>query len=42
MYVELDLDFLGVIVPKVGFLMTQEPNKLLDECHNTKLPDIIS
>ena len=27
MYVELDLDFLGIVVPKVGVLITQEPNE---------------
>ena len=42
MYVELDLDFLGIVVPKVGVLMTQEPSELLDKCHKTKLPGIIS
>ena len=26
MYVELDLDFLGIVVPKVGVLITEEPN----------------
>ena len=40
MYVELDLDFLG-IVPKVGVLITYEPNELLNTCHKTKLPDMI-
>ena len=29
MYVELDLDFLGIVVPKVGILITEEPNELL-------------
>ena len=29
MYVELDLDFLGIKVLKVWVLVTQEPNKLL-------------
>ena len=38
MYVELHLDFLGVFVPKVGVLFTQEPNTLLDDHHKTKLP----
>ena len=38
MYVELDLDFLGIVVPKVGILITQEPNELLETCHKTKLP----
>ena len=33
MYIELDLDFLGIVVPKVGVLITEEPNELLDECH---------
>ena len=41
MYVELDLDFLGIVVPKVGVLNTQEPNELLDTCHKTKLPGMI-
>ena len=41
-YVELDLDFLGIVVPKVEVLITQEPNELLDECHRTKLPGVIS
>ena len=41
MYVELDLDFLGIVVPKVGALITQEPNELLDTCHKTKLPGMI-
>ena len=30
MYVELDLDFLGIVVPKVGVLITKEPNELLE------------
>ena len=41
MYVELDLDFFGVIVPKVGVFITQEPNKLLNDCHKTKLLGVI-
>ena len=41
MYVELDLDFLGIVVPKVGVLITQEPNELLDTCHKTKLPGVV-
>ena len=41
MYVELDLDFLGIVVPKVWVLITQEPNELLDTCHKTKLPGVI-
>ena len=42
MYVELDLDFVGIVVPNVGVLITQEPNELLDQHHKTKLPGIIS
>ena len=38
MYVELDLDFWGIVVPKVGVLITQDPGELLDTCHKTKLP----
>ena len=41
MYVEFDLDFLGIVVPKVGVCITQEPNELLDTCHKTKLPGVV-
>ena len=41
MYVELDLDFFGIVLPKVGVLITQEPNELLDTCHKTKLPGVV-
>ena len=41
MYIELDLDFLGIMVSNGGVLITQEPNELLDECHKTKLPHTI-
>ena len=41
MYVKLNLDFLGIMVPKAGVLINQEPNKLLDEQNKTKLPGII-
>ena len=41
MYVELDLDFLGIVVPKVGVLITEEPSELLEICHNTKLPCVV-
>ena len=42
MYVELDLDFLDIVVPKVGVLITQEPSELLDTHHKTKLPGVVS
>ena len=42
MYVELDLDFLGIVVPNVGVLITQEPSELLDEYHRPKLPGVMS
>ena len=41
MYVELDLDFLGTVVPKVGVLITEEANELLGSCHKTKLPGVV-
>ena len=41
MYMELDLDFLGIVVPKVGVLITQEPKELLETCHKTKLPGVV-
>ena len=40
-YVELDVEFLGLHVPKVGFLITQNPNKVLDPDHQTRLPGIV-
>ena len=40
-YVELDLKFLGLHVPRVGFLITQNPNKVLDPDHRTRLPGIV-
>ena len=41
MYVELNLDFLGIVVPKVGVLITKEPNELLESHHKTKLPGMV-
>ena len=41
MYTELDLTFLGLKVPNVGMLITEEPNKVLDKKHQTKLPGIV-
>ena len=40
-YVELDIEFLGLHVPRVGFLITQNPNKVLDPDHRTRLPGIV-
>ena len=40
-YVELDVEFLGLHVPRVGFLITQNPNKVLDPDHRTRLPRIV-
>ena len=40
-YVELDIEFLGLKVPKVGFLITQNPNEVLDPKHKTRLPGIV-
>ena len=41
MYVEIHPDLLGIIVLKAGILISQEPNELLDECCNVKLPGVI-
>ena len=41
MYVELDLNFFGIVVPKVWVLITQEPSELLDTCHKNKLPGVV-
>ena len=41
MYTKLDLTFLGPKVPKVGVLIAEEPNQVLDKKHQTWLPGII-
>ena len=41
MYIELNLTFLGLKVPYVGVLITEEPNQVLDKEHQTKLPGIV-
>ena len=40
-YIELDVNFMELKVPNVGFLIIDEPNRVLDKKH-TKLPGIIS
>ena len=40
-FVELDVEFLGLHVPMVRFLITQNPNKVLDPDHRTRLPRIV-
>ena len=40
-YVELNVEFLGLKVPRVGFLITQNPNEMLDPEHMTRLSSIM-
>ena len=40
-YVELDVEFLGLQVPRDRFLITQSPNKVLDPEHKTRLHWIV-
>ena len=40
-YVELDVEFWGLQVPRVRFLITQNPNKVLDPEHKTRFPGIV-
>ena len=40
-YIELDINFMRLRVLKVGFLIINEPNRILDKKHQTKLPGII-
>ena len=40
-YIKLDINFLGLKVLNVGFLILEEPNRVLDKKHQTKLPGII-
>ena len=41
MYTELALTFLGLRMLKVGVLIAEEPNQVLDKKHQTRLPGII-
>ena len=41
MYIEIDVIFFGLKVPNVGFLIKDEPNRVLDKKHQTKLPGSI-
>ena len=40
-YVELDLNFMGLIVPRFGILVTSDPNQLLDPKHQIRLPGVV-
>ena len=40
-YIELDIHFLGLKVPNVGFLILEEPNRVPDKKYQTKHPGII-
>ena len=40
--IKLDVNFMGMKVWNVGFLIINEPNKVLEKKHHTKLPGIIS
>ena len=40
-YVELDVEYLGLQVPRVRFLITQNPKKALDPEHKRRLPGIV-
>ena len=40
-YVDLYIEFLGLKVPRVGFLITQNPNEVLDPEHKTRLSGIV-
>ena len=40
-YVELDLNFMGLILPRVGILVTRDPNQFLDPKHQTRLPGVV-
>ena len=40
-YVEFDMEIIGIQVPRVRFLITKNPNRVLDPKHNTKLPGFV-
>ena len=41
MYMELDINFLGVKVPKVGILIVEDPSQVLDKKCQSELPGIV-
>ena len=41
MYIELDINFLGLKVPNVGVLVVEDPIQVLDKRHQSKLPGIV-
>ena len=36
-----DVKFLGLKVPRIAFVITQNPNEVLDPEHKTRLPSIV-
>ena len=40
-YMELDLNFMGLILPRIGILLTRDPNQLLAPKHWTRLPGVV-
>ena len=40
-YFEADVSLLGFPIPRVGFLVVQDPNTVLEPQHNTQLPGVI-
>ena len=40
-YDELDLNFMGLILPRVGILVIRDPNQLQDPKHQTRLPGVV-
>ena len=40
--IELNMNFLGLKVLNAGLLILEEPNRILERKHHTKLPGIIS
>ena len=41
MYTTLDITFLGLKVPNVGMLIVEDPTKVLDRKHQSKLPGLV-
>ena len=41
MYTKLDLTFVGLKVPNVDMLITEELNQVLDKKHQTQVPEIV-
>ena len=41
-YIDMDVNFLGLNVPDVGILITKDPSYILDDTHQTWMPTVVA